>query len=218
MRCSERKAQGAIKELVKHGYILKEVRKREDNPNVNTSNLYTILIQYEYVRKKKPGGVVQEVHEGGAGGADKLYSLNNTSGEGRNPEGAVSEDEKESKNMSRPVQEPVLPIFLSEETKEAIEKEISRKEEIDEEPKVFDQAQEFLDTLDAPSRVNMLSVQAGSTKTIIEMLEYLLDYENKTGREVKDVPAFIYCGLREDWKPGNYRQWGLDKLNALNSQ
>lgn len=74
-----------------------------------------------------------------------------------------------------------------------------------------DQTSEFLDSLDAPNRINMLIAQAGSTKTISEMMDYVIDYENKTGREVKDAPAFIYRGLINEWEPGDYYQWGYEK-------
>lgn len=44
----------AVKELIKLGYIKKECRKREDNPKVCTSNLYTILTQYKYEKAHSP--------------------------------------------------------------------------------------------------------------------------------------------------------------------
>ncbi len=128
--------------------------------------------------------------------------------------------ETTQKSISRPGREDVRPVSLSKEKKEAVEKEISGKEALqcNEEPGVYGQADGFLDTLDIQSRINMIDAQSGSTKTIGEMMDYVIYYENKTGREVRDVPAFIYAGLRGRWESGNYRRWGLDKLNALNSQ
>lgn len=128
--------------------------------------------------------------------------------------------ETTQKSISRPGREDVRPVSLSKEKKEAVEKEISEKEALqcDEEPEVYGQADGFLDTLDIQSRINMIDAQSGSTKTIGEMMDYVIYYENKTGREVRDVPAFIFSGLRGRWESGNYRQWGLDKLNALNSR
>lgn len=123
-------------------------------------------------------------------------------------------------SISRPEREDVRPVSLSKEKKEAVEKEIFEKEALqcNEEPEVYGQADGFLDTLDIQSRINMIDAQSGSTRTIGEMMDYVLYYENKTGREVRDVPAFIYAGLRGCWESGNYRKWGLDKLNALNSR
>ncbi len=117
-------------------------------------------------------------------------------------------------SISRPEQKAVRPVSLSKEKREAIEKEISEKAKKSEEFELFDQADGFLDTLDIQSRINMIDVQSGSTKTIAEMMDYVIYYESKTGRKIKNVPAFIYCGLREDWESGNYRQWGLEKLKA----
>ncbi|MBA7525013.1 hypothetical protein ES705_17158 [subsurface metagenome] len=205
--CSDRKVPDAVKELVKHGYIMKEARKRADNPKVNTSNLYTILVQYNYIKKKKPG-VVHEMHQGGARDAHKLDSLNKSTGEIQNPEAVGFEDDKESKSMSSSAKEELQSFTFPQDKKKEIKKEVSK---VYSEDKNVDK---FIHSLAPVSRINILDLEAGSTVTIAEMLKYALDYVRITGREIENVSGFVWEGLKNEWQPGDYYQWGLEKLQA----
>ncbi len=97
---------------------------------------------------------------------------------------------------------------LSQESKEAIKEEISKV--LHEDPSV----NRFLHTLNSASQFNILKLEAGSTVSITEMLKYTFDYVKKTGREVKNIAGFVWEGLKNEWEPGDYYTWGLEKLQA----
>ena len=83
-KCSRRKVVEAIGELIEAGYISKEIRLTEKREY--TSNLYTILAQYEYKPKQQQasypqGGaphalpLVHSMHHPSAPRAPELYSM-----------------------------------------------------------------------------------------------------------------------------------------------
>ena len=89
-KCSRRKAVQAIEELIQAGYISKEIRLTEKREY--TSNLYTILAQYEYTPKntnyslgsaRGAPPLVNVMHHPGARGAPKLYPIEQEPKEGR---------------------------------------------------------------------------------------------------------------------------------------
>ena len=115
---------------------------------------------------------------------------------------------KEEVSISSSAKEELPSFTLSQEKKEEIQKEVNRV--YSEDPEV----NRFIHSLDPASRINILALEAGSTVTIKELLKYTFDYVRKTGREVKNVPGFVWEGLKNEWQPGDYYTWGLEKLQA----
>lgn len=77
--CSRRKAQDTVSELEVFGWIKKE-RRWDDDSGQFRSNIYELQPSLQSGAHCAPG-VVQEVHQGSAGGAQEQYPLNNTHSE-----------------------------------------------------------------------------------------------------------------------------------------
>lgn len=113
-------------------------------------------------------------------------------------------------NAENRKEENLEKISLSPETMEAADKEIAERETevYSDNPKV----DRFLHTLDPASAVNMLALEAHGPKTIAEVLDYIPEYERETGRKVENNAGFVYQGMLYCWEPGDYYQWGYEKL------
>jgi len=72
----------------------------------------------------------------------------------------------------------------------------------------------FFKSLSGKSQGVLLDAENNSTNTIKHVYDYISIYEQKTGKKVKDIPAFIYNALNSDWDLSgeNYYQWGHKKL------
>ena len=90
--CSRRKAIDAIKDLERLGWIKVEKRHTTDNPQLQSSNLYTLLPcpvnDVHGGSARNSSGVVNDVHGGSARDAHEKESLNNNQKKKRASESA----------------------------------------------------------------------------------------------------------------------------------